>query len=51
MRITIETTDSVAPHAYKAILEVPYDDVVLDEVYTLINQVLQCAGYIVEEKR
>jgi hypothetical protein len=45
MKITIESTDSEPRYSMKASVEVPYDDVLLDEAFELVVQVLEGYGY------
>lgn len=49
MRITIESTASELQYSIKTIVEVPYDDVELEEVRKLIDQALRGYGYIWDE--
>ncbi len=46
MRLTIETTASEPRYSVKETLEVPYDDVELGEVLTLLREALQGFGYV-----
>ena len=45
MRITIESTVSEPRYSVKESVEVPYDDVLLDEVIGLIRGALEGYGY------
>ena len=45
MRITIESTTSEPRYSVKSTVEVMYDDVDLEEMYSLYTQVLQGYGY------
>ena len=45
MKITIETTVTEPEFSIKSTVEVPYDDIDLDEVRQLIDQALRGHGY------
>lgn len=45
MRLTIESTTSEPRYSVKESLEVPYDDLELDEVLALVRELLQGFGY------
>jgi len=45
MRITIESTVNEPKFSIKSVVEVPYDDVLLDEVIELIRGALEGYGY------
>jgi hypothetical protein len=46
MRITIETTYSEPMYSIKSTVEVPYDDVTLEQVRELVDQALLGYGYL-----
>ena len=46
MRLTLESTASEAQYSSKAIVEVPFDDVDLDELRRLFDQLLKGYGFI-----
>lgn len=45
MRITIESTVSELQYSIKAVVEVPYDDILLGELSDLIDQALRGYGF------
>ena len=49
MKLTLESTVSEAQYSCKTSIEVPYDDVSLDEVQQLFNQLLRGFGFVVSD--
>mgnify|MGYP001614993876 CR=1 len=47
MRLTLESTVSEPQHSCKTTIEVPYDDVTLEEVQELLNQLLRGFGFYI----
>ena len=47
MRLTLESTVSEPQYSIKTIVEVPYDDVELEDVQELVKQLLRGYGFTV----
>ena len=50
MRITIESTVSEARYSCKSTVEVPYDDVDIDEAQQLFDQLLKSYGFVIPDE-
>ena len=47
MRLTLESTVSEPQHSCKTTIEVPYDDITLEDVQGLLNQLLRGFGFYI----
>ena len=47
MRLTLESTNSEPQFSLKATVEVPHDDLLLNEVYELVDQLLKGYGFYI----
>ena len=47
MRLTLESTNSEPQFSLKATVEVPHDDLIVNEVYELVDQLLRGYGFYI----